>query len=92
MVVYIVNSQAVYLFYGYLLINFFQVTLKENASEDKLQKYALTILSILTECLLPWYLVNQIDRAKDKVQSEGGTIKDEFSLIKGFSSVSASLC
>lgn len=45
-----------------------QVTLKENASPDELQK------------------------AKEKAKSDGGEIKHEFTLIKGFTSVPAATC
>ena len=56
-----------------------QVTLKEGVLADELQKLAVTTLN------LPKKTANVARcRAKDEAKAQGGTIKDEFTLIKGF--------
>ena len=70
----------------------YQISLKENASEDELEKYVLILSYLSTEVFFPFYflLIEQLrSRAKQKVLDQGGRITQEFTLIKGFALVLA---
>ncbi|KAL8697729.1 MAG: hypothetical protein Q9224_002170 [Gallowayella concinna] len=56
----------------------YNITLKDGASPDQLSKFGLCAQELQN------LLANHGNRAKDDAKNQGGEIKHEFTLIKGF--------